>query len=260
MGIQTIKWNYLIEKQGNYIDFSYLYKLHYVSLLWSIITPGRIGSFGKVFYLKEKIKKSLSESLISIIYDKFVDLLSLFILAIAGSLLILNYISNIFLVVIIAFILIIFSSWFFSKKERTRFLLKGFYEVLIPKKFKEKVREGFYSFYNNNLKKRYLFVPFLLSLLNWILIYTQLYLLALAMSIDINYFYFILLTSLVTIVSFLPITIIGLGVREISFITLFSIFNINSDKIVAFSLLSNFLYLLVIFIGYMFFVKKVVEQ
>ncbi len=48
--------------------------------------------------------------------------------------------------------------------------------------------------------------------------------------------YFIAIISIVNIIASIPITLYGLGTREIALISLFSIFNIFPEKIVSLSL------------------------
>ncbi|NOX71901.1 MAG: hypothetical protein GXO64_04370, partial [Candidatus Micrarchaeota archaeon] len=50
--VQTYKWGYLVKKQGMDIDFVSLFKIYLIGSFYGIITPGRVGNFIRIKYLK----------------------------------------------------------------------------------------------------------------------------------------------------------------------------------------------------------------
>src|SRR3989344_4546410 len=211
--------------------------------LLPLLGVGILVSLIKVNYLKKKINKDYGESSSSVIMERAIDFLVLFLFASFGAFLLINYLSNLFWELVILVLLMFMAFIFvFLNRKRTRFFLKFIHIYLMPKKYKEKASNLFHSFYDGILKPKQLIKPFIVSLVIWFLIYLQAYTAALALSINnIPYYFFFGLFPLASIVGLIPITIGGAGTREITLIGLFSIVGFNiADKIVAISLLWSF--------------------
>src|SRR3989344_2873530 len=222
--LQTYKWKLILMKQGVNLKFYTLFKMQTISLLYGAITPGRVGSLVKVNYLKKKTNKNFGESSSSVVLERLIDFFVLFLFASFGAFLMINYFANLFLeLTIFVAILFLITTFIFFKRERARFFLKFIHIHLIPKRYKEKTSNLFHSFYNGLVRPKHLIKPFLVSLLIWFLIYSQAYLTGLALSIDnIPFYYFYGLFPLASIVGLIPITISGMGTKEVTLIGLFS--------------------------------------
>ncbi|MEW6063429.1 MAG: lysylphosphatidylglycerol synthase transmembrane domain-containing protein [Nanoarchaeota archaeon] len=239
--LQAFKWDVILRKQKINIPFSTVLKLQLISIFYGFLTPGRIGSFVRIFYVKEHAKKRLSESMSNVILDKALDFFMVFLFAIFGSMLLGNYLlNNLTYVIGIIFIAFILCILFFLKKERSAFVLRFVHKLLIPNKFKKDAKESFYLFYKDMLNAKDLVFPFVFALLTWFFIYTQMYVFAKAYSIDIGYFYVIAVFSISVVVGLIPITISGLGTRELTLVALFSIFAVNADVVMAMSIVGMF--------------------
>jgi len=83
---------------------------------------------------------------------------------------------------------------------------------------------------------RALLIPFIVSMLGWILSFSELFLISKLFSIEVPYMYFVLIIAIANVIASLPVTIYGLGTREVAMMSLFSIFNIAPEKIVSLSL------------------------
>lgn len=259
ISIQVFKWYYIIRVQGIKISFFESFKFHMVSSFLGSITPGRVGLLSKIFFLKRNTKKSIGECASSVILDKLFDLIILFIFGFLGSLLLLkkhdlNLLLGLFLII---FVIGIF---FLLNRKIARFFLKWIYRYFIPKKFKETARLNFNNFYESIPRLKKLITPFLITSLSWILLYTQAYILAYGFDIKVPYVYFICIISIVTLITLLPITILGVGTRELSLIALFSSFGVNNSSLIAFSIVTAFLAPLILFIGYMLYAKDVSQN
>ena len=109
-------------------------------------------------------------------------------------------------------------------------IVRRVFTYLLPKRFKEKTNEIFEDFYANLLHPTKLALPLFVTLCVWILIYTESYLIALSLGVEtIPWVYFLILFPIATIVGLLPITVAGLGTRELSLIGLFSVFNVAPE-------------------------------
>ncbi len=255
--LQTYKWSLILKKQGINLKLYFLFKVQLISALYGAITPGRVGSLIKANYIKNKTGKHLGESSSSVILERLVDLFVVSLFALFGAFLLINYFSNLFWELLaLVFILFLAVIFIFLKRERTRFFLKFFHKHLVPKKYKEKASELFHSFYDGLVHPKYLIKPFLISLLTWFLLFSQAYLSALALSVDnVPFYYFYGFFPLGSIIGLIPITIAGMGTKEVTLIGLFSIVGYSiADKIMAISLLWSFisLYLNILAVYYIF--------
>jgi hypothetical protein len=247
--LQTLKWQVLLRGQGIKLRFVNLFKIHLISNYYAFITPSRLGYFAKIPYLQNSLKDSMARVSSSVIIDRILDIFILFLFALAGSLLLLSFYPSIFISLLIVGLIFIILTLFFYSKKRARFFVSPF-KKFIPERFRDRLRDGFNGFYDGFPIKKKLLVPILLTLATWFVVYSQAYLIALALNININYWHFIILLPISTIVSLLPITISGLGTREATLILVFSNYSISLESIVAMSLIGFILvYSLPAFVG-----------
>ena len=145
---------------------------------------------------------------------------------------------NILTVGLAAFIIIGLIIFYFIKKERGEKLFYFIIKNTIPKKFQEKFYSFVDTFYNDFPKPNKLIIPFILSLLIWIIIFSQEYLIATLLGVSIPYFSFILLFPTANLAGYIPFTIGGLGFREYTSILIFTtLYSISEEEIFLFTLL-----------------------
>ena len=89
-----------------------------------------------------------------------------------------------------------------------------------------------------------------IGIISWIPPFIYGYLLALAIGIDTGVLFFVLIIPVLSLLDLLPISISGIGTRDIALIFLFSLKGISPEQAVAFSLLYLFMsYWLIALIG-----------
>jgi hypothetical protein len=106
---------------------------------------------------------------------------------------------------------------------------------------KEKTRTLFDSFYRDLPSLGFLIPAFAINLLNWFVNYTILYFISLALGIEVKFSYFLIILPISTLVAQIPITINGLGTRELTMISLFGILGVSAVKVFSMSLISIFI-------------------
>lgn len=255
--LQAFKWFYLMEKQGLKVKFFDAFKLNIIGVFFSFITPGKIGSLIKIFYFKENTGKSSYKSFSSVLIDKFMDLASVFFIAFLGTIFLSKIFYGLFFVVLLLIMCFALLFYILFSKKRTRFFLGWIYRFLLPKNLKKLGKKSFNAFYERLPKKRFILVNFILSLVAWLLIYFQGFVMAKAFGVKISFFEFISIDSIATIVSLIPVTISGLGTKELTLVGLFSFFNVPAENVVLFSLTAFVLSVaLFSFLGWIFCLKK----
>ena len=94
------------------------------------------------------------------------------------------------------------------------------------------------TFYADFPKIKKLIAPFILGIFTWIIIFSQEYIIVLALGLNIPYIYFLLLFPIANTAGFIPITFAGLGTRELTTVVIFStLFTVGKEEILVVSLL-----------------------
>jgi hypothetical protein len=241
---QTLKWHVLAKKQKIPILFRESFKIDLISNFYGLVTPGKLGAVIRAEYLKKY--SSIGKGLSNFVVDKILDLISLFFLVLLFGFFVLKekleWVTGLTLIYsILVFLLFVVTFLFFYNKEKSRSLLKIVYKKLIPQKMKEKARGTFNSFYEDLPKKGSLLGIFILNLITWIMCYTVVYFVALSLGINIKFIYFIGIYPIATIIAQIPITISGLGTREVTLIALFGLFGIEAVKVFSMSITALFI-------------------
>jgi len=255
--VQTLKWQKLLKIQKLEYNFWYLFKVHIISNYYALLTPSRLGYFVKIGYLNNPFGVVGA----SVLIDRILDTLVLIVFASIGAFLLVSQFPNlIFQISIFTFCFILVVLFFYSKSRAK--LLFSFFKKIIPPKFHNSLKIVFHDFYNSLPRRRKLLIPFLLTIITWLLIYSQTYLIAQAFNININFWYFIFYFPIATIVGLIPVTISGLGTREAVLIMLFSQFNISIESIITLSISSLILisYLPAIYGAFLSFKLKKTSQ
>jgi len=145
-----------------------------------------------------------------------------------------------------------------AKKELAKRLIRKIFWFFIPSKYKEKIKINFNDFYNDLkvLNRKRIFKVSLITVLVWIIYFIQIFLLANALSISISFVYLSICAAIAGLITLIPISISGIGTRDITLIVLFSFLGINRESAVAISMLILFISILMALIGLACWLKK----
>ena len=124
-------------------------------------------------------------------------------------------------------------------KELMEKLISLLYNFAVVKKIKSKIEESFESFYNglHKLISRKLLVSGLLTCLGYLMFFIQCYLIVMAMDLPINFITITLFMAISNLISFIPFSISGLGIREAILIFLFSLIDLVPEIAVSYAFL-----------------------
>ena len=234
--LESLKWYSILNLQKIKIDFPYIFQVNLISQYYGAITPGKIGSLVKAFYLKKKTNLPLSTTSSSVMIDRLLDLIIVAALSAVGVLILADAFLIDFNKTAIILALIVLGSLVLLNKNLTRLCLKLFYEFFTPKKYKAILRKNFHLFYNNFPKIRELFVPFAITAFIWVYMYSIAYVFALAFSLtEVPFIPFIMISAIGTIIALIPITVSGLGTREAFLIGTLGVYGAAPEKIVLMS-------------------------
>ena len=242
--LQLHRWISILKKQKISLPYLVQLKIHLMGLFYAFITPSPIGSLARSAYIKKYTSRSIPESTTSTVIERILDLICVLSLPTVGSLFLITKSSKLFAYIVIIFaVVVLFSFVIFGKKRIEK--IYGILQIFIPKRFKIRVRGFIDAFYCTMLMPSQLLVPFVFTLLSWLVIYTTAYITALSLSVKLNWFIFISVYAISTIVSALPITISGLGTREITLVLLFKQFGILPETMISIALIGLFFVILI---------------
>lgn len=211
----------------------------------------------RIPYLKEKTNEPTGKLFVNTFVETALHTLSLYIMMVFGAIIIsrehpeaVKY-SLIFLTAI----LLIYG--FFIKKERGEKFFNIIIKLFIPKKLKQYSKKFVNTFYKDFPSVKDLVLPFIIGSTTWIIMYTQIYIIALSLNINIPYHVFLLLYPIANIIAFIPVTSAGLGTRETTVMILFSFFNIPPEKAIVVSLAGHII--TDVITGFYGFITSIIE-
>jgi uncharacterized protein (TIRG00374 family) len=237
----TIRWRYIVHTMGVDIKFRRTLILRAKGVFLGNITPGRIGDFYRAKHLSDETDFELAKSFSSVIIDRILDVCALVFLNIIG-LFILHYIFeiNIFLIeyIIISFIILL-GLFLVIKRNLMKKLLRPIYKLFVPMDARKNVAMHFNQFYSglSQIKYRNYLFGFLISVMLWIITCIGIYLLALALSIEVSLIFIIAMAPVAAFLSALPISVSGLGTREAVYVFFLTSSGIESEYAVALALM-----------------------
>ena len=235
----TLKWFIIARKQKINVPFYEAFKINVISGFYGFVTPSRLGSIIRVEYLKRFNKNRLGKGISNYIIEKILDVSSLFLLVLISSFVLRDMLSiTYFHYALAGLLIVLFFVFVFRDEERSRNILRFFYFKFLPKKIKETAKDGFYSFYEDMPERKYFVLFSIFNIINWLILYSIFFFIALSVGIKIPFIYFLLFMPITTFVGQIPITINGLGTREAVMISLFGFLGINATKIFSMSLIN----------------------
>lgn len=240
---RAIRWKIIVQSFGYRYSMAKASAVFAVGLFFSEITPGRAGDAVRAMYLKQEIN-SFGKALSTIFVDRLADIFITLALALYAvfSVSMLGQ-QRLYGLALLAILLL--SVPFLALHESlVRRTLRPFYRQLMPMRLKPLVANAFNEFYHGIRivkKERKILSPvILLTVAGWLLSVLQGYLVAKALHLDVHFLFLLGVIPLVTLISVIPVTISGLGIREGSYIVLLGTLSIASSAAVAFSLLLAF--------------------
>ena len=231
---KAARWSSIINIFKSKISLKASYAYTLISQSFGIITPGRVGELVKAKFLVDDTGMGYGRSIFTIIIDKAFDVIAGALIALGGLAFIWpkSHAKAFFAAAFIAYLLLmLFSLLFFSKikKQILRLILK-----LLPKKYKAN--------FDGLIMPRMLYAKSLAySMLILIALSVQGFFVSKALYMDISFFVMLTLIPLMALSSSLPISIGGVGIREIVSISFLSSIGIPAEKSAVLSLLYTFI-------------------
>ena len=212
--IKVYRWHVVQNYFSRSLTFKQNFWVFLETIYLSYVTPGKIGDIARVWIIKEHFDIDKKDTMIAYTFDRVQDLFFLIICALFGLWFILDIeISNYIYIGLILFIII--------------YILKNKFNIV----------RNIQTDMNFEIK------IFIINTIAFFFYFLQVYFLAKAMNLNIEYSFIVALVSISAIATLIPISIGGLGVREGVFIYLLATIGVSKEEAVILSLLDNVVFI-----------------
>lgn len=236
--IRNFAWQLIQKEQKISIGFFNSLKIFLIGYFYGSITPGFIGQIMRVPYMKEKTGEPYGKLFVNTLIETIIHTFSLYGMMVIGAVLVLETIPEVFPIATGWILILVIVLLYFIKKERGEKLFFILIKYIIPKIIKGQINKFVDTFYADFPKIRKLILPLILGIFTWIIIFSQEYIIVIALNLNIPYLYFLLLFPIANFAGFIPITFAGLGTRELTSIIIFTtIFTVTKEEVFVFTLL-----------------------
>ncbi len=260
--IRNYAWQIVLKEQVIKISFLQSLKVFLIGYFYGSFTPGFYGQLMRIPYLKDKTGEPYGKIFVNTFIEISMRGFSVYLMILIGALFFLSSIKEIFYVILVWFIIFTSVIFYFIKKERGEKIFFLFIKYIIPKRFKVTINRFIITFYKDFPRIRILILPVFLSVITWFLIFTQYYIFVIALGLQISYIAFLFLFPIANVAGFIPITIAGIGIREITAITIFTtIYSVSKEEILVVSLLGFIIIdIITAFVGFLLSLTETVDK
>lgn len=216
--LKSERWRLLLVERGIELSPVKAFRIFTLGLLAGLVTPGQLGELYKVVDVK-KIGGSYKDGFMSSVGDRVLDLL--LIMAMGGFYFLLKLFPQVELFANIYF----FSFAMLAYSFLTSWLWLRFFKK------------------NESTSAKLVIKISLLTFVAYVIYILRLLTLLWALELSLPFVFFTSAMGLMSIISLLPLSIMGVGLRELSLFQLLSTTNITESQILSFSLFVVALYL-----------------
>lgn len=242
--IRNVAWMMLHNQQKIHVSFWRSLKIFLMGYFYGSFTPGYVGQLMRIPYLKEQTGEPYGKLFVNSFIETTLHLLSMYGLMFIGSVLILQQLPEAFYLISIWIAIVIVFLFIFISKKRGETVLRFFgknimFRILffLPNHWKKNMSLFAGSFYHDFPKLSTLIPPLIVGSFTWIIIFSQEYLIARALQVDVPYLFFLVLVPIANMAGIIPISVAGLGTRELTSIVLFTtLFGIAETTVFVFTL------------------------
>jgi uncharacterized protein (TIRG00374 family) len=217
-------------------------KAHLIGVSFGTVTPGGWGSFAKLEMIKKSALLDTVSALALVAVDKLLSLLTLLLIGTMGLFIAVKHLKAIpfFPLLIFALIsLLVFVTIFFSHGGFHALLswvgrvVPQKYGVLVTKPLSDAGR--ICSLFAEKRRKSLVIVG--LSLVGWMLLFTRIFFYARALGIQVSFLDFLFIFPITTLMETMPVSIMGVGTRDVTLIFLFSRIGIDPERAISLSMM-----------------------
>lgn len=234
--LKVVRWDVLLRTRGIRYPLGRAWGAYLSSAYVGMLTPGRVGDVLRVQYLRRDRDVSYAEGLASVVMDRLCDLYVLVVFAAVGfvrfSSVLVGELAYIAWAIVAATVL-----------GPLILLVPGVAEKLLSRAYQKLSRQADAGGFDRFLEAlranvgRALALTLPLTIAAFLVNYAQAWLAARALHLDLSFFDLMCLLSIASLLGLLPISISGVGVRELFFALAFPVLGLTAAAGVSFGLL-----------------------
>ena len=237
--IKTFRWQILLDALDIHISAPELLQLNFIGFLFNNILPSGIGGDVVKMYELSKDSRRGAESVNAVFVDRVVGLVVAQFLAIIAAVIAYRLVSTEVLIVTLALFLgSLLVMWMLMQETLWEVILRRvpFLSTWQGGRFAERIRRLYKTFrgYDTRSIIKALGVSFIFN----ITLVLSNYFVGLALGVNISMLYFWVFVPITSVVTMIPISLNGLGVREMGYVALFTQAGVPQE--VAFSMSLSF--------------------
>lgn len=229
--IKSVRWGGLLSLENRNVPR--LFFIYYTGVLYGLFTPARAGELVRVHHAIKNYGAPFTQALASTILDRGFDIVGMLMVVIVALLsLPSGGISfNLSLITIVGLSMIVLISF----RKPIMSSVENLLNFIFSRSFKDSINlEAFRNLLSSQFK-RTLLPSVVLTILAYIAYFTQTYMMARSVGLDISFIQAMFGISLGAVVSLIPVTIAGAGTREATLIFYLHYNNFPTDQILAFA-------------------------
>ncbi len=252
------KWDILLRAQNTAISKKYLFNLLFIGFFYNNLLPTTIGGDAyRIYNLSKNKKVPVNESISAVFLGRFTGMVSgIFYLILSLLFGMYRYLDKPLIIILLIMLFLVIILIFMLCKPKIFKIHILFKKTKFLQKFEEKIKSFFkvLSSYRHEVKSLFISLFYSLSLL--MLTSTSFYFISRSIGINLSIIHFIFMVPLVSIVSNIPISIGGIGVRENTLIFLLIAFGVAESKALTFSIIVLLTILLIAMFGGLIYTTK----
>ncbi len=236
-----MRWRVPLQAQHITLSIPKVVGIVLVSSFVGFLTPGRIGDFVRVGYLKQE-NLTLASGFANTLLDRSYDLVILILIGLAGMFYFGSLLSAPLALVVLGLCIVSVSvTVAFALRYRVAVNLKRAMKYALPQAQYDLLSEGWSEFSTEFRRLAVYTYPmmFLFSFFLYASYFLQIYALARSLGISISFWYLTMSFSVAALISLLPISVGGLGTREGVLILLLGRISLPPETVVILSFLDN---------------------
>ena len=252
------KLDILLRAQNIAISKKYLFKLLFIGFFFNNLLPTTVGGDAyRIYDLSKNKKVPVNKSISAVFLGRFMGMVSgIFYLILSLLFGMYRYLDKPFIIILLIMLFLIIILIFMLCKPKIFKIHILFKKTKFLQKFEEKIKSFFkvLSSYRHEVKSLFISLFYSLSLL--MLTFTSFYFISRSIGINLSIIHFIFIVPLVSIVSSIPISIGGIGIRENTLIFLLIALGVAKNKALTFSIIVLLITLLNAVLGGLIYITK----
>lgn len=236
--LSVFRWNVLLQSVKIYKKFKELVIIYWISSFYNIFLPSSIGGDVVRIYDLTKDTGKVESSIASVVIDRLIGMIILLLIALFAVIIGFPFIKGTSIKgLVILFLLSFILLFLFLTSRKTL----TFIDYVFPKKIGASLKNILqstiekFSLYRRDAQA--VFIASFWSVLIQADVIIYFYLVGRALNIKLDLLPYCILIPLIQVITLLPISISGIGVREGAFIAFFNQFHINAESAFALSVL-----------------------